>query len=578
MTTLIDNFASPLSSLDDTYYFYGQKDASTDGRFTRSVIFGQSLTSADSPEFTNLTLSGPATDRLTYFDVNGTLQDVENLAEWITGVTNRTTITDSGTGKVEIDISASYAGQATITTIGTITTGTWDATEIAVNKGGTGQTSYTDGQLLIGNNTGNTLTKSTLSATAGQGISVTNGAGSITLAGIDATTSVKGVASFSSSNFTVTSGAVNTIQNINISSTPQFRSVIAKQTVSSDVNFRMQPSGASGRAQYTLEDISGTQLWRCGLTGAGGTAYSFYDGVNNVISMERSGDLIVAPGGSVISQKTIAITGTDARLRLNDSVDATSYTDIDDASATQLRINKNTSSGGCIIDIGPLAEDGTSNSTLRVFRETNTTGTVGIQVCTGDNTATTNHFISGNSNSYFCVDNSNFGIGTDSPGSKLHVTGGAQIGSPTGGDQGSGTLNAEELYINGVAVSGGTGSSGSYTPTYGVTGGTITAVGEAFYQQVGSFVIVQHAFYFSPSGSSLGSIINFTIPVSSNFTSSTDVTGHGIVYESGNSGANHGIAVCNANTTFDRISVDFSVETSTSNDIYTHITAIYEVL
>lgn len=51
---------------------------------------------------------------------------------------------------------------------------------LPVANGGTGQTSYTDGQLLIGNTTGNTLTKATL--TAGTGISVTNGAGSISIA------------------------------------------------------------------------------------------------------------------------------------------------------------------------------------------------------------------------------------------------------------------------------------------------------------------------------------------------------------------------------------------------------------
>ena len=50
---------------------------------------------------------------------------------------------------------------------------------IAVSQGGTGQTSYTNGQLLIGNTTGNTLTKATL--TAGSGITITNGAGSITI-------------------------------------------------------------------------------------------------------------------------------------------------------------------------------------------------------------------------------------------------------------------------------------------------------------------------------------------------------------------------------------------------------------
>jgi hypothetical protein len=56
-----------------------------------------------------------------------------------------------------------------------ITTGT-----VAVANGGTGQSSYVDGQLLIGNSTGNTLTKATL--TAGTGISITNGSGSITVA------------------------------------------------------------------------------------------------------------------------------------------------------------------------------------------------------------------------------------------------------------------------------------------------------------------------------------------------------------------------------------------------------------
>jgi hypothetical protein len=51
---------------------------------------------------------------------------------------------------------------------------------VAVANGGTGQTSYTDGQLLVGNTTGNTLAKATL--TAGSGITITNGPGSVTIA------------------------------------------------------------------------------------------------------------------------------------------------------------------------------------------------------------------------------------------------------------------------------------------------------------------------------------------------------------------------------------------------------------
>jgi hypothetical protein len=56
------------------------------------------------------------------------------------------------------------------------TTGT-----LSVARGGTGDTTYTNGQLLIGNTTGNTLTKATL--TAGAGVIVTNGTGSITVSG-----------------------------------------------------------------------------------------------------------------------------------------------------------------------------------------------------------------------------------------------------------------------------------------------------------------------------------------------------------------------------------------------------------
>jgi len=79
-----------------------------------------------------------------------------------------------------------------ITTSGTLAF-TYSGTALPVANGGTGQISYTDGQLLIGNTTGNTLTKTTL--TAGTGISITNGAGSISIASsVTPVTSVTGTA------------------------------------------------------------------------------------------------------------------------------------------------------------------------------------------------------------------------------------------------------------------------------------------------------------------------------------------------------------------------------------------------
>jgi hypothetical protein len=63
---------------------------------------------------------------------------------------------------------------------GSITSATWNGNAVAVNRGGTGQGTFTDGQLLIGNTTGNTLAKATL--TAGTNVTITNGPGTITIA------------------------------------------------------------------------------------------------------------------------------------------------------------------------------------------------------------------------------------------------------------------------------------------------------------------------------------------------------------------------------------------------------------
>ena len=53
-----------------------------------------------------------------------------------------------------VDIAATYAGQTSIVTVGTITTGTWDATTVAVTAGGTGNESFTDNGVIYGNGSG----------------------------------------------------------------------------------------------------------------------------------------------------------------------------------------------------------------------------------------------------------------------------------------------------------------------------------------------------------------------------------------------------------------------------------------
>jgi trimeric autotransporter adhesin len=91
--------------------------------------------------------------------------DTSGQVSLTTGVTGTLPVANGGTGST----STTFVNAATNVT-GTL----------PVANGGTGQTTYTNGQLLIGNTTGNTLAKATL--TQGSGISITNGAGSITIA------------------------------------------------------------------------------------------------------------------------------------------------------------------------------------------------------------------------------------------------------------------------------------------------------------------------------------------------------------------------------------------------------------
>ena len=93
------------------------------------------------------------------------------LAREIEAASNKITVTD---GDGIADNTTIDVVDANLSIAGSQLTGT-----VPVSVGGTGQTTYTDGQLLIGKSTGNTLAKSTL--TAGTGITVTNGSGAITI-------------------------------------------------------------------------------------------------------------------------------------------------------------------------------------------------------------------------------------------------------------------------------------------------------------------------------------------------------------------------------------------------------------
>lgn len=119
----------------------------------------------------------------------------------------------AGTKVLDATSLGSAVVTSSLTSVGTIATGVWNGTTIAVSSGGTGQTSYTNGELLIGNTTGNTLSKATL--TAGSNITITNGAGSIEIAGTAGT--VTSVDVSGGTGLTATGGPVTSSGTISVS-------------------------------------------------------------------------------------------------------------------------------------------------------------------------------------------------------------------------------------------------------------------------------------------------------------------------------------------------------------------------
>ena len=85
----------------------------------------------------------------------------------------------AGTKVLDATSLGSAVVSSSLTSVGTIATGTWNGTAIGVAYGGTGLTGTpANGQLAIGNGTGYTLA----TLTAGSNITITEAAGSITIA------------------------------------------------------------------------------------------------------------------------------------------------------------------------------------------------------------------------------------------------------------------------------------------------------------------------------------------------------------------------------------------------------------
>lgn len=187
-----------------------------------------------------------------------------------------------------------------------------NAGTLSVIRGGTGQSSFVNGELLIGNTTGNTLAKATLTGTPNR-LLVTNGAGSITLNvdATDANTADKVVARNASGNFsagTITaalSGNATTATTLQTARTLTIGSSGKTFNGGANVTWTLAEIGAA--ADSAVVKLTGTQ------SVAGAKTFSDITTVSNTTqsTTTSNGALIVSGGLSVA--KTINA-GEDAYI------------------------------------------------------------------------------------------------------------------------------------------------------------------------------------------------------------------------------------------------------------------------
>lgn len=162
---------------------------------------------------------------------------------------------------------------------------------LATDHGGTGQTSYTDGQLLIGRTADGTLVKSTL--TAGSGISITNGGGSITIASTTTGGTVTSVSGTGTVNGITLTGTVTTSGSLTLGGTLSNVSLATQVTGTLPV-----ANGGTGQTTYTdgqllIGNSVGSTLTKATLTAGSGVTIT---NGNGSISISATGS-----GGTVTS-------------------------------------------------------------------------------------------------------------------------------------------------------------------------------------------------------------------------------------------------------------------------------------
>jgi hypothetical protein len=225
--------------------------------------------------------------------VNNAGRTITVAGNFATAGANALTLTTTGTTNVTLPTTGTLVNSAVTTlsslaSVGTITSGTWNATTIAVNRGGTGLTTLTANNVILGNGTS---TPQFVAPGSSGNVLTSNGT---TWQSTAPTTSPKG-------HQVITSGSGNFTVPANATATTRFKfTLTGGGGGSGGVNDGASSGGGAGTtAIYYVTGLtaSSTHAYVIGTGGAAGTSAPGNGGNGTATTIDVAGTLITAPGG-----------------------------------------------------------------------------------------------------------------------------------------------------------------------------------------------------------------------------------------------------------------------------------------